>query len=89
MPARAGWPAGSARSSRAAQDDPLLFIESVPLAETRGYIKKVLSNLWAYQANLGQRSPSLTALAENRWPDLAPAGNPPPKPKAKARARAY
>ena len=72
-----------------AKDDPLLFIESVPLAETRGYIKKVLANLWAYQASQGQRSPSLTALAENRWPDVAPAGNPPPKPKAQARARTY
>jgi soluble lytic murein transglycosylase len=81
----AGW---LGKELAGTQDDPLLFIEGVPLAETRSYIKKVLSSLWAYQANLGQRSPSLTALAENRWPDLAPAGNPPPKPKAKARARA-
>ena len=81
----AGWLGNELSTTR---DDPLLFIESVPLAETRGYIRKVLSNLWAYQAELGQRSPSLTALAENRWPELAPAGNPPPRPKTKARAGA-
>ena len=52
-------------------DDPLLFIESVPLAETRGYIKKVLGNLWAYQVRLDKPSPSLQALAENRWPHVA------------------
>src|SRR3954467_8563095 len=52
----AGW---LGKELAGTQDDPLLFIEGVPLAETRGYIKKVLSSLWAYQANLGQRSPSL------------------------------
>lgn len=52
------------------RDDPLLFIESVPLAETRGYIKKVLTNLWVYRARLGQPNVELLALAENRWPVL-------------------
>ena len=89
MPARAGWPAGSARSSQDTQDDPLLFIESVPLAETRGYIKKVLANLWAYQARPG---PALALAAGAGREPLARsrrrAGNPPPKPKAKAHARA-
>ena len=56
-----------------AADDPLLFIESVPLAETRGYLKKVLANLWAYQARAGGTVPSLQALAENRWPEVGPA----------------
>jgi hypothetical protein len=40
----------------------------VPIEETREYVKKVLANLWAYQARLGQVTPSLQALAENRWP---------------------
>jgi hypothetical protein len=52
----------------APKQDPLLFIESVPIEETREYVKKVLANLWAYQARLGQLTPSLQALAENRWP---------------------
>ena len=51
-------------------DDPILFIESIPVRETRSYVKKVLANLWAYRARLGQPSPSLRALAENRWPDI-------------------
>ncbi len=61
-------------------DDPLLFVESVPIAETRGYIKKVLGNLWTYQSRLGEPSPSLQALAENRWPVVPPAA------KAKGKA---
>jgi soluble lytic murein transglycosylase-like protein len=52
------------------RDDPLLFVESVPLSETRGYIKKVLTNLWVYRARLGQPNVELLALAENRWPVL-------------------
>jgi soluble lytic murein transglycosylase-like protein len=50
------------------RDDPLLFIESVPNKESRNYVKRVLANLWAYRARFGQDDPSLTELAENRWP---------------------
>lgn len=49
-------------------DDPLLFLESVPLVETRDYAKKLLVNLWAYRARLGQPAPSLEQLAANEWP---------------------
>jgi soluble lytic murein transglycosylase-like protein len=55
---------------RHAADDPLLYIESVPLAETCAYIKRVLANLWAYQARQGQKIGSLRALAQNRWPEV-------------------
>jgi soluble lytic murein transglycosylase-like protein len=48
--------------------DPLLFLESIPLIETRIYVKKVLTNLWNYRARLGQPRPSLTALTGNHWP---------------------
>lgn len=58
------------RELKGTRDDPLLFIESVPLSETRGYIKKVLTNLWVYRARLGQPIPELLTLAENRWPEL-------------------
>jgi tetratricopeptide (TPR) repeat protein len=30
-------------------DDPDLFIEQIPYPETQGYVKRVLSNYWAYQ----------------------------------------
>jgi len=49
-------------------DDPLLFVESIPLRETRIYVKKVLTNLWTYRDRLGQPRPSLKALAGNAWP---------------------
>lgn len=58
------------RELKGTRDDPLLFIESVPLGETRAYIKKVLTNLWVYRARLGQENVELLTLAENRWPEL-------------------
>jgi soluble lytic murein transglycosylase-like protein len=48
--------------------DPLLFIERIPFAETRSYVKKVLGNLWVYRLRLGQSPASLQLLAEGRWP---------------------
>jgi soluble lytic murein transglycosylase-like protein len=49
-------------------NDPLLFLESIPMREPRVYVKKVLTNLWTYRARLGQAQPSLEALARGRWP---------------------
>ncbi|MCB1882598.1 MAG: lytic transglycosylase domain-containing protein [Geminicoccaceae bacterium] len=49
-------------------DDPLLYLESVPVPETRLYAKKVLSNIWAYQTRLGLPVSSLNRLAEGKWP---------------------
>ncbi len=59
-------------------DDPLLFIESIPIAETRRFVQRVVSSLWIYRARLGQDSPGLIAVATGDWPhyigqDLAPA----------------
>ena len=48
--------------------DPLLFLEAIPLRETRIYVKKVLTNLWIYRDRLGQPRPSLKALAGSAWP---------------------
>jgi soluble lytic murein transglycosylase-like protein len=49
-------------------DDPLLYIESFPAVETRGYIKRVLSNLWLYRARLNQPLTNIQDLAGGRWP---------------------
>lgn len=49
-------------------DDPLLFMESIPYWETRGYAVTVLRNYWMYQRNAGQASPSLKAMAQGMWP---------------------
>jgi soluble lytic murein transglycosylase-like protein len=56
------------RAALALDHDPLLFLESIPLPETRIYVKKVLANLWQYRDRLGQPRPSLKALAGNAWP---------------------
>ena len=48
--------------------DPLLFIEAIPFAETRGYVAIVLRNYWMYQRNSGAASASLKAMAQGLWP---------------------
>jgi soluble lytic murein transglycosylase-like protein len=50
------------------KEDPLLFIESIPSRETRGFIEAVLGNYWMYQARLGDASPSLDLVASGTWP---------------------
>ena len=47
--------------------DPLLYIESFPVYETRNYIKRVMSNLWLYRARLNQPMTALKDLAEGHW----------------------
>ncbi len=49
-------------------DDPLLRLESIPIPETRLYVKKLLGNLWAYRVRLDQPAPELEALAAGDWP---------------------
>jgi soluble lytic murein transglycosylase-like protein len=51
-----------------ADADPLLYIESIPYAETRAYVVLVLRNYWMYQREAGEASASLTALAQGLWP---------------------
>ena len=49
-------------------DDPLLFLETIPVRETREYIEKVLANFWIYRQRLQQETPSMTAMLEGNWP---------------------
>jgi len=49
-------------------DEPLMFIETLPLLETRLFVERVMANLWLYRQRMGQPVPSLTDLANNRWP---------------------
>ena len=49
-------------------DDPLIFMEKIPVRETREFVERVIANLWVYRARLGQGSPSLDSLAANTWP---------------------
>jgi soluble lytic murein transglycosylase-like protein len=49
--------------------DPLLYIESIPYWETRGYVVTVLRNYWIYEREGGKAvSPSRSALAQGLWP---------------------
>jgi soluble lytic murein transglycosylase len=48
--------------------DPLMFIESIPFVETRGYVAIVLRNYWMYQRQAGDTSQSLRAMAQYMWP---------------------
>ncbi len=49
-------------------EDPLIFMEKIPVRETREFVERVLTNLWMYRARLGQDSPELDALASGAWP---------------------
>ena len=48
--------------------DPLLWMESVPYWETRGYVATVFRNYWMYERQAGGASDSRTALAQGLWP---------------------
>jgi len=56
------------RRSLNIDDDPLLFIESIPAAETRAYIERVLTNYWAYRDRLSGPDATLDEAAANEWP---------------------
>ena len=57
-----------ARWSYMAPADPLLWIESIPYWETRYYVPSVFRNLWVYQGLAKAETPTLSALAQHRWP---------------------
>lgn len=54
------------------RNDPLLFLESIPYRETRGYVVRVLANLWAYRERLSQPPASLDQVAAGAWPIYKP-----------------
>lgn len=56
------------KKSTVYKNDPLLFIESIPSRETRGFLEAVSRNLWMYRLILGQDTPSLDMLASGDWP---------------------
>ena len=50
--------------------DPLLYMESIPYWETRGYIAVVMRNYWMYLRQADAPAPSRIDLAENDWPQF-------------------
>ena len=49
-------------------DDPLFFMESIPSRETRWFIEKVLAKYWIYKNKNGEKSESLSLLANGKNP---------------------
>jgi hypothetical protein len=54
------------------QDDPLMFIEEIPVAETRVFVPQALAYSWLYAAQMHLPSPSLDALAADEFPRFTP-----------------
>ena len=50
-------------------DDPLLFIESIPFRETRGFVERIMANYWIYRTLMNQPVLSMDNLIEGRWPE--------------------
>jgi soluble lytic murein transglycosylase-like protein len=53
-----------------AKGDPLLFIESIPVDETRTYVQRVLTYTWIYAARLRLPAPSLDELSAGAFPQF-------------------
>ncbi|HVB67574.1 MAG TPA: transglycosylase SLT domain-containing protein [Acetobacteraceae bacterium] len=56
--------------------DPLLFIEAIPIRQTRIFVERGLAYTWLYAARLGLASPSLDAIADGSFPRFSPAAAP-------------
>lgn len=56
------------KREREDMSDPLMFIETIPFNETRGFVDRVMANYWIYRMRYGQDVPSLEAVAEGQWP---------------------
>ena len=67
-------------------DDALLFVESIPVSETRNYIKLMTTYYWLYCRRTGEKTPTLDEAAGGDWPKyeraLAQPALPQPQPTA-------
>jgi soluble lytic murein transglycosylase len=51
--------------------DPLVFIETIPNAQTRRFVHQVLADSWIYAEEIGLNPNSLDDIAEGNFPQLA------------------
>ncbi len=56
------------KEKAAASDDALLFLETMPSAETRSFVRRAMAAYWIYQQRMSQETPTLTALSNGGWP---------------------
>jgi soluble lytic murein transglycosylase-like protein len=72
----AAYNAGSGNPGRwlpaaSRHEDPLLFVESIPIDETRHFVQRVMAYSWIYASRLGLPAPSLDQLAAGNYPRFA------------------
>ena len=56
------------KSDIAYHDDPLLFVESIPIAQTRHYVMQVMTNYWIYCELADKPSRSIYSVLRGHWP---------------------
>jgi soluble lytic murein transglycosylase-like protein len=60
-------------TTKAGREDPLLFVESIPVFETRSYVKRLMLYHWLYQRRFDEAAHSLDQTARGAWPVYRPA----------------
>ena len=65
-------PGAIARWDIADHGDPLLYIESIPVDETRAFVPRALAYSWIYAARFHLPADSLDTLAAGAWPQFSP-----------------
>jgi soluble lytic murein transglycosylase-like protein len=67
-------PGAAARwlETKAGKDDPLVFVESIPIAETRSYVRRLMEYQWMYRRRFGEEARSLDQIARGQWPIYQP-----------------
>ena len=48
--------------------DPLMYIEAIPVVETRHFVQRALTYAWLYAARLGLRAPGLDSIVAGVFP---------------------
>ncbi len=62
---------GAAQKLGRGDDDPLLFIETIPVDETRHYVAAALTYLGSYSVHFGMPCKALDELAAGAWPSFS------------------
>lgn len=59
---------GHVQSTVTHHDDPLLYLEAIPITETRLFVERMIANYWLYQLRLRLPTDSLDDVAAGGWP---------------------
>ena len=54
------------------EEDPLLFLESLPSKETRSFVERILANYWVYRNLMAQPLTTLDEVVRGEWPIYVP-----------------